>query len=334
MRLEFTPTAEQRAALGERLRRFQQPATVLDVLRGSLPAGFGPAAVTCTVQNVHPDRFVVRAQLRAATGHTRGYALKAYSDDFGERVWKHARALAERFRSRHGTLCLPIRYVPQERTLVFPWVQGRALSDIVDRQTTDLVRRAARVAADLHRLAIVPEAPTTPQQLLAETVARCDRLRGRWPDTARIIDPLQQALEEACGLLEPAEPAPVHGDLWPGQFVWTGDRLVLLDLDMFGYTDPAYDAGHFLAQVERCTVCAPTRPAQTDRWLAAFRSAYSTAMPMVSPRNVSFYCGLTLVRKIYTIRRTRPADWSKFVPTLAVRAHAALEDVASTARIA
>ena len=28
-------------------------------------------------------------------------------------------------------------------------------------------------------------------------------------------------------------------------------RLVLLDLDMFGYSDPAYDAGHFLAQLER-----------------------------------------------------------------------------------
>src|SRR5438094_713122 len=86
---------------------------------------------------------------------------------------------------------------------------------------------------------------------VAETRGRCDRLRHRWPETAAIIEPLLAAIQDAAALLDPAEPAPVHGDLAAGQFLWTGDRLVLLDLDMFGYADPAYDAGHFLAQLER-----------------------------------------------------------------------------------
>jgi hypothetical protein len=334
MRLEFTATAEQRVALAGRLGRFQYPPTVLELLQTSLPDGFVPAAVTCGVQSVHPDRFVVRAEVRATSGQTGSYALKVYSDDFGERVWAHAQALAQHDRSPRDSLCLPTRYIPHERTLVFPWVEGRTLSDVVTGGTTELLRRAAGMAADLHRLPIVPEPPTAPQQLLAATEARCDRLCSRWPEMAPIIEPLRSELAEACGCLDPADPAPVHGDLWAGQFVWTGDRLVLLDLDMFGYTDPAYDAGHFLAQMERCAVCAPIRPAHADHWLAAFRTAYLTAMPMVSARNIAFYRGLTLVRKIYTIRRTQPADWARIVPGLAVRAHAALEDVASAAGIA
>ena len=49
-------------------------------------------------------------------------------------------------------------------------------------------------------------------------------------------------------------------------------------------------------------------------------------MPQVSPRNVSFYQGLTLVRKIYTIYRKQTADRARLAPQLAARARAALED--------
>jgi hypothetical protein len=115
-----------------------------------------------------------------------------------------------------------------------------------------------------------------------------------------------------------------------GQFLCAGDRLVLLDLDMFGYTDPAYDAGHFLAQLERRCLFDPTVQAYSSEWLACFRDAYLEAMPRVSPRNVSFYRGLTLVRKIYTICRRQPTDGPELVPRLAVRAGAALQEAASS----
>jgi len=52
-------------------------------------------------------------------------------------------------------------------------------------------------------------------------------------------------------------------------------------------------------------------------------------MPTVSPRNVTFYRGLTLIRKIYTICRREPAQWPQLVPKLAERARAALQEVMS-----
>jgi hypothetical protein len=327
MRFRFKPTAEQRAALQIQLARLQEPAPVLELLRPNLPADFQPAGVSCTVHGVHSDRFVVRAQVRSTAGDERAFALKVYSDDFGERVWAHAQALAAHHRPNRDGLCLPIRYLPHERVLVFPWVGGRPLSEVVDGRTPALLRRAARLAADLHRLAIVPEPPTTAQMIVDETRARCDRLRSRWPEMAPVVEPLTDTLQEAVAFLEPAALAPIHGDMWAGQFVEAGDRVVLLDLDMFGYADPAYDAGYFLAQLERRCLSDATLPPCAHEWPACFRDAYLAAMPTVSPGNMSFYRGLTLVRKLYTVCRVQAPGWRTLVRGLADRARVALEAV-------
>ena len=328
MRFRFDPTPEQRAGLRARLERLQQPAAALELLRSALPADSQPESVTCTVRKVHSDRFVLRARVRSRGGAERAYALKVYSDDLGQRVWEHAQALAAHHRPNGGRVCLPIRYLPHEHTLVFPWVDGPFLSKIVDDRKLELLRQAAGLAAELHRLPIVPEQLTTAETPVEETRLRCDRLRRRWPEMTDVVAPLLPAIEEAVTALDPAEPAPVHGDMAAGQFVWTGDSLVLLDLDMFGYTDPAYDAGHFLAQLERRCVTDPTLPPHAARWVSCFREAYLAAMPQVSPRNVSFYQGLTLVNKMYTLCRKQMPDWPRLVPRLAARARAALEAVA------
>jgi tRNA A-37 threonylcarbamoyl transferase component Bud32 len=333
MRFRFKPTSEQRTALRAQLVRLEQPAAAIEVLRSVLPPDFKPANVTCTVQSIHPDRFVTRIHVLSDTGEEHIYAVKVYSDDFVERVWTHSEALAQHHRPKKNGLCLASCYIPSEHLLVFPWVEGQFLSEIVDERKPELLRQAARLAADLHRLPIVPEELTTAQMLFDETRARSDRLRFRWPRTAPIIEPLMAALQEMLPLLDPAEPAPVHGDMAARQFLWTGDKLVLLDLDMFGYTDPAYDAGHFLAQLERRGLVDPTVQARAPRWLASFREAYFAAMPQVSPRNVSFYRGLTLIRKIYTICRRQPADWPRLVPQFADHARAALEEVPSAESI-
>lgn len=334
MRVRFKATREQRAALRAQLARLQDPATLQEVLGPILPAGIEPSDVSCTVPSVHPDRFVLRVQLHSNGGGPRGYALKVYSDDFAQRVWEHSQLLAQHHRANDDGLCLATGYVPDERMLVFPWVDGVFLSEVYDSaipddRKRDLLRRAATLAADLHRLPLVPEPPTTAQMLVDDTLARCGRLQKRWPQTTQLIEPLMDVLQEAASVLDPAVPALVHGDLSAGQFLWTGERLVLLDLDMFGYTDPAYDAGHYLGQLERRCELDESLPPHKWGWLPCFCDAYLAAMPQVSPRNVAFYRGLTLVRKIYTICRRDPLGGPALAPRLAIRAGAILRELTS-----
>ena len=327
MRFHFDPTLEQRAALEAQLARLQQTAPALELLAAILPAGFAPAGAICTLRSAHSDRFVVQVRVRSHGGEERVYALKAYSDDFGERVWAHAQRLAEHLPPQLHRPSFPIRYLPQQRVLVFDWVEGQILSKIVDGRKQELLRQAAALAADLHRAPLVPERPTTAQMLVDETRARCDNLRPIWPGTADMVEPLLAELQAAVPHLDSTDPAPIHGDMAAGQFLWTGDGLVLLDWDMFGFADPAYDAGHFVAQLERRCTLDPTLPPEAGRWPGCFRDAYLAAMPRVSSRNVSFYRALTLLRKTYTVCRRQPAEGPHQAVRLAARARAALEDV-------
>src|SRR5439155_14666690 len=216
-------------ALRAQLARLRQPVAAMEVLRPILPAEFKLAGMGCTTESIHSDRFVLRAQVRSGAGEERSYALKVYSDGFGEHVWAYAQELAAD-RSRENGLCLPIAFLPHERLLIFPWVHGPFLSEISDGRKPELLRQAARLAAGLHQLDLVPEAVTTAPMLVDETRAWFDRLRARWPEAAPLVEPVMEAAQAALPCLEPTQPAPVHGDMAAGQFLWTGERLVLLDL--------------------------------------------------------------------------------------------------------
>ena len=328
MRFHLKPPREQRHASRAQRARLGEGELLLAIVRSCLPSGFEPASVTGSVQSYHPDRFVMRVQVRSSGADELQFAVKVYSDDFGAEMWALTRRLASNGDPYPHGLCLPTRYVAHERALVFPWVSGEFLSDIVDERKPELLRQAAKLAAELHCLPIVPGAPSMPQEMLDDALGRWERLRLHWPAAVPIVEPLLELLRDGFDRLDPFVPALVHGDLAAGQFIWTGDRLVLLDLDMFGYTDPAYDAGHFLGQLERRCLLDSTLPPHAGRWIACFRDTYLEAMPGVSARNVAFYQGLTLIRKIYTLCRTRQ-EGPAIVPPLGRRARAALEQAAS-----
>lgn len=328
----FKPSNAQAAALRERLERLQRPATMLGLLRSALPTGFEPSAVvSCRTLSVHPDRAVLHVRARADSGPEREYTVKCYCDDIGERIWSFTRGLAAGLPDDgDDRVSLPIAYVRDEWALVSAWIDGTPLSEVLDARTPGLLRRAASIVATLHRLAMSPEPPTTPAMLIDETLARRERLRARWPTALPLVDPVLGALREAAAVLDPAAPAPVHGDLGGAQFLWTGSRLVLIDWDGFGYADPAFDAGHFLAQLDRVAIVNPALRAHAAEWIASFIDPYGAAMPRVSHRNVAFYRAMTLLWKIHTICRVQPAAWPQLVPQLARAAHAALQGAGAT----
>src|SRR5207248_11169452 len=110
------------------------------------------------------------------------YALKAYSDDFGQNVWKHGQALrASLDPHQEPGLSLPIAHRERERLLIFQWVNGVFLSEIVDERKPELLQKAAKIAAELHSSKIIPEPLTTAEMMVEDTRGRYERLRGRWP---------------------------------------------------------------------------------------------------------------------------------------------------------
>ena len=325
MRIRPQPAREQRKELRAALARLQRPEAALAVVRPCLDRGFEPAGAACDLQSLHPDRFVLQVTVRSGAGHERAFALKVYSDDFGAQMWSLARALVTTEQKSRDGLCLPSHYSPLDHALVYPWVDGTRMSEIVDDRKPELLRRAARLAAGIHRARLAGLPSLTAEMVVADTLDRCGRLRYRWPSTESAVRCLTTLIHEAAAALDPARPAVVHGDLAAGQFVWTGDRLVLLDLDTAAMADPAYDVGHFLGQLERRCVLDPTLPAHSAGWLSCIRDSYPAAALGVSWRNVSFYQGVTLIRKMYTLARRDPIAGPRLAYRLADRARVALE---------
>ena len=317
---------ERTRAMREALDRTTQPEVAAEILGACLGARIDPSGVRCTVQAERPDRFVMRAAIRTARGEARAYAIKVYLTDFGQQVWEFSRALARVASPDRDGPVLAIGYVPRFRALVFPWIEGERLSDIVDARKPELLRRAAALVAEFHRAPVDGVPPRGPETVVAETLDRCRRLRFRWPSLAAKIQRITFLLHEAAAAREPASSVVLHGDLAAGQFLWTGERLVLLDLDLVAGGDPARDVGHFLGQLERRCTLDPAVAPHEDEWLASFRETYCAAMP-VSRRNVSLYQGLTLAHKMHTLSQRDPATGWRPAAALADRAQAHFEAV-------
>src|SRR5882762_5389233 len=105
MRIRFKPTPAQRAAVRAQLARLEQPGPALEILGPMLPADFRAAGTACSVQSAHADRFVLRVLVRSRTGQERAYAVKVYADDFGQQVWAHSQALADRLQPSDDGPC-------------------------------------------------------------------------------------------------------------------------------------------------------------------------------------------------------------------------------------
>jgi aminoglycoside phosphotransferase (APT) family kinase protein len=291
----------------------------------------------CTPQKYHhdrrkngrEDRFIVRVDTVTSTGERDAFVFKGYADDRGQQIMHafHAMATCPECPPDTCPVSRPLAYIPQERVLISRWVHGHTVWAHVERGDTALLARIPSVLARLYRAEVRPEAATTAQTHLDGVLTTCEKVCQRWPAAAGTVQPLMAALQEALPLLDPAPPALVHGDLNRHNCLWNGRHVSLIDLDSFRYADPAYDAGSFLAMLQRRCLRHPALMPRVPQMLATFRGAYLSAVPTVSARNIAFYYALTFARKIYRDLYSLqvPVDWPEVVGTYAQCAMSALQ---------
>ena len=336
--LNSTPaeTADDpRAILRQRFEELQDPSKALKILHRYVPSCPARVEAVCTPQKLYcghdgrDDRFIVRVDTATTTGEREAFVFKGYADDRGQRIMQvfHAMAACPECPPDTCPVSRPLAYLPQERLLISRWARGQSVWAHIERGDTPLLARIPSVLAHLYQLEVRPEVVMTPQTLLDEVLKKCKKVCKRWPAAAGTVQPLMAALQEALALLDPAPAALVHGDLHTNNCLWNGRHMTLIDLDTFRYTDPAYDAGYFLAMLLRRCLDHPARMARVPEMLATFHGAFLTAVPTVSARNIAFYYALTFARKIYVdlVDLHVPADWSRVVATYAHYARCALQ---------
>src|SRR5256712_7362784 len=178
-------------------------------------------------------------------------------------------------------------------------VPGRPATDLLAAPVgVALARKIAEAAHKLHRAAVPADRRHTMAdelRILHECLPTVARLESRW--AGRI-----ERLLDASTRLGAATPEPalcgIHRDFYADQVIVDGERLFLLDFDLYCEGDPALDIGNFLGHVtEQSLRTLGDAGALADREQAM--EERFVALSGAAPAAVRAYATLTLVRHVY-----------------------------------
>lgn len=160
--------------------------------------------------------------------------------------------------------------------------------------SAERLRAAGAALARVHTVAMAPRdhLPLRPRPIAVDDFA-ADRRDGRMPTT-----PLLRAADELVTAhgVPPGETIYVHGDIWPGNLIWTGEEVAaLIDWKTAGVGAPGVDLcelrkqvaitfgpeapGHVLGGWERATGTKASDVANRDAVAALYAEVWITGTP-------------------------------------------------------
>ena len=193
----------------------------------------------------------------------------------------------------------PVGHVPKFQMWLQRKVPGRAATALLAAPGgVALARRIAEAADKLHRAKVPTERRHTMADELRILHERLPTVAQAEPQWAGRIE----RLLEACDHLGTATPKPttcgIHRDFYADQVIVNGERLFLLDFDLYCEGDPALDIGNFLGHItEQSLRTLGDAGALADREQAM--EERFVALSGAAPAAVRAYATLTLVRHVY-----------------------------------
>ena len=258
-------------------------------------------------------RAILRISIRAHDGRgataERQVFAKIYRDaDDCQRAFAAQREVCARAAEAAGTLfaARTIAHLDGMRTLVTEALPGTPLSRIIRRGDFPgpAVQAAARAVAEFHRLDVA--APPRP---VADDTARLREaeafLIAQRPDLAPDVSTMVRTVID--GLIGAAV-TPIHGDLKPDHIFIDGDRVALIDFDLFGTADPVADIAHLLAFLSKPQERARSRREQQIDAADVFVEAYFAQAPPSWRERLPIYHAMTSIHKAVGLAQRRGAE--------------------------
>ena len=194
----------------------------------------------------------------------------------------------------------PIGVVPHWQM----WLQERVpgvtcWAALTSGDAEQVATRVAEAAHKLHRAKIKTRSSHTTEQELEILHDGLQRLARAIPRLGTRLEKLYQRCAALASDLPGIEPAGIHRDFYPDQLLLDGDRLVVVDHDLYCLGDPCLDIGNFcghlvewsLRQWNDPTILQPAGEALVDRYLALNGKA--------SRRAIDTYTILTIARHVF-----------------------------------
>ncbi len=222
----------------------------------------------------------------------------------------------------------PLGTVPELRMWLQQKVEGQVVTHLLTPQSG--VGVASRIAAAVQKLHATPLAAerrhTMDDELRILTRCLTDTATA-FPEMAHRVTRLIDAAIRVGAALPDPQWCASHRDFYSDQVITLGDRLFLIDFDLFCEADPGLDVGNFLGHVTehalRLHGCADALARFEDELEDQFAARAGERVRWA----VRVYAALTVARHVYLC--TRHQDRAHLLPTLLALAQARLDRVAA-----
>jgi len=195
----------------------------------------------------------------------------------------------------------PIAVVPELGLWLQCKVRGvSAMEGLAGANGLAVARRLAEAAHKLH----VVDVPARREHTVADELRilheRLDALAAQRPDLGGVhrLGRLLAACDRLAATIPAPEPCGIHRDFYPDQVLVAGERLYLLDFDLYSHGDPALDIGNCIGHITEQAVRTRGDPrALADREAALEDRFVALTGEQMRPA-VRAYALLTLARHV------------------------------------
>jgi aminoglycoside phosphotransferase (APT) family kinase protein len=195
----------------------------------------------------------------------------------------------------------PIGLLPEIPMWLQRKVPGSTATDLLAGSDGDvLAPRIAEAADKIHRAGVPPKRRHAMADELRILEDRLSRVAAAQPGMKNRLHRLLRACERrAADTPDPAAPTGIHRDYYADQIVIDGERLYVVDFDLYCAGDPALDIGNFLGHVTEQALRTTGDPAALASFEAALEDRFVELAGAGARMAVRAYADLTLVRHVY-----------------------------------
>lgn len=209
----------------------------------------------------------------------------------------------------------PIGIVPEWQMWLQKKVPGTIATDLLAGSNgIALASKIAEAAHKLHKTGIFPRRSHTMADELKILHDRLPKVARQYPQWEKRLELLLEKCDRLGADTPEFLPCSIHRDFYGDQIIVNGDRLYLIDFDLYCQGNPALDIGNFIAHITESSLRILGNPdALADREAAMierFARFHGEAMRSA----IESYATLTLVRHIYI--STQISDRSPFTEAI------------------
>lgn len=179
------------------------------------------------------------------------YYAKLSNKKDGPLVARNFRQINDAYERGELVFSVPqiISYNPACRALLMTEVKGRQFTEVMCRFLPKTFARLGRILASLHGSSVQPKTVWTPDKELSALKRHMAGLKMAIPQVAEQLDSVIARLGDLSGRLPFIQNAPIHGNLFGDQILYSSDSIGIVDWDSLSLGDPLYDVGRLIAHL-------------------------------------------------------------------------------------